>query len=727
MVRNPNAKILFLAPTKPLAEQHQRSFRKILNIEPEKIELFTGSTKPKDREKQWVNASIVAATPQSIENDLVTGRIDLAEIALLVFDEAHRAVGDYAYVFLAQRYMKQAKAPLILALTASPGGTVEKIQDVCKNLFIKNIEIKSQQDSDVAPYVNEIKVRWETVELPKEFFEIKELLEEFLKDQLLFLKKLGYARNISSSFMRKKDLLALQVQIRKDFAVRAAKNPLIYQAASKLAALLKVSHAELLLETQGISMLQAYFEKIKSTAEQSGSPKALKTILADEGIQKAMNLCRQLSDKKTLHPKQERLREILLKQFRENPNSRVIVFNHYRESVRAITEFLKQFPEIKPLRFVGQATKENDTGMKQSEQVETIKSFERGEYNCLVASSVAEEGLDIPSVDLVIFYEPVPSEIRMIQRRGRTGRLSKGDVIILMAKRTRDEAFYWSAVSKEKKMHKTLHSMKKIGLASPELTALPKQTTLLKFAESAKDKVVIYCDTREQASSVVRELSELGAMVKVKQLEIGDYVLSDDVIVERKTTEDFLQSMIDGRLFHQLIKMNENYKMPLVLIEGNPDDLYSLRNIHRNAIIGAMTSIALNYRTPILFTKNVKETAELLFLTAKREQLSKDKDIRLRTGRKGLTLTETQQFVVESLPMVGPSMAKALLKKFNSVKHIFNAERDELLKVENLGEKKASRIRRLITARYNPNRKPKTEKAKVVEKEKEIPVAEKTD
>ncbi len=718
--KNPNAKVLFLAPTKPLAAQHQKSLQKILKIEPEKIELFTGSKKPSEREQQWQSSTIIAATPQAIENDLVSGRIDFADIALLIFDEAHRAVGDYAYVFIAQRYIKQAKAPLILALTASPGGNAEKIQDVCKNLFIKNLEIKTHADADVAPYVHEIKLEWQTVDLPQDFFEIKQLFQEFMKDQLLFLKKLGYAKNIFPNFMKKKDLIALQVRIRADFSTRAKTNPAIYHAASKLAALLKVSHAELLLETQGINVLQAYLEKMKSASTQQGSPKALKTILADERVQKAMNMSQQLFDKHVLHPKQELLKEILLKQFLENPQSRVIVFNHYRESVRTLTDFLKQFPQIKPLRFVGQATKETDKGMNQKEQVESIKRFAEGEFNVMVASSVAEEGLDIPTVDLVIFFEPVPSAIRAIQRRGRTGRLSKGRVIVLMAKRTRDEAFYWASVSKERKMHSTLRAMKKIGIASQpkqaENAALPKQTTLLKFAENAKDKVVIYADTREQASGVVRELSEKEVLLKVKQLEIGDFVLSDDIIVERKTTEDFLQSMIDGRLFHQLIKMNENYKMPLMIIEGNQEELFTLRNIHRNAILGAITSIMLNYRTPIIFTKDAKETAELLFVTAKREQLAKDKDIRLRTGRKGLTLTETQQFVVESLPMVGPTMAKSLLKKFKSVRNIINASREDLMKVENLGEKKASRIRRLATARYNPNRKPKAEKAKPAEK-----------
>jgi ERCC4-type nuclease len=134
----------------------------------------------------------------------------------------------------------------------------------------------------------------------------------------------------------------------------------------------------------------------------------------------------------------------------------------------------------------------------------------------------------------------------------------------------------------------------------------------------------------------------------------------------------------------------------------------------------------LNYRTPIIFTHDSHETAELLFVTAKREQLAKDKDIRLRTGRKGLTLTEAQQFVVESLPMVGPAMAKTLLQKFKSVRNIFNASREELMKIEKLGAKKASRIRKVSIARYDPNRKPKEKKqtettaSANAEKEKEV-------
>jgi Fanconi anemia group M protein len=273
-----------------------------------------------------------------------------------------------------------------------------------------------------------------------------------------------------------------------------------------------------------------------------------------------------------------------------------------------------------------------------------------------------------------------------------------------MARHTRDEAFYYSSKAKEKNMHKILVEMQK----KPENT-LPnreKQTTLGKFSSEKNDKVEIFVDTREQASSVVRELTELGAVIHVKQLETGDYIVGPEAAVERKTAEDFLNSMIDGRLFNQLKNMSDGYQTPVIILEGNPSDLFTMRNIHKNAIIGALSSISIDYRIPILFSQDAKETAEFLYIMARREQLYKEKDLRLRTGRKGLTLPESQQFVIESLPMVGPTMAKSLLEHFKSVRGIMNANEKELQEVSNMGEKKAKKITRLLNARYKEKENP---------------------
>jgi Fanconi anemia group M protein len=227
-----------------------------------------------------------------------------------------------------------------------------------------------------------------------------------------------------------------------------------------------------------------------------------------------------------------------------------------------------------------------------------------------------------------------------------------------------------------------------------------KQETLRKHVKGKKDQIVIYVDSREQNPAIANKLSSLDCDVRVKMLDVGDYVLSDAVVVERKTLSDFLQSIIDGRLFEQLVNMKTNYEKPLLLIEGDLSRIYSIRNIHKNSIIGALTSAALNYQVPIMFTGNARETVDFLYNIAKREQLGKSKDIRLRIGRKKMTLAEQQRFIVESLPFVGPKMAKALLKEFGSVREIANAYSKDLQKVENLGLKKAKYIKKVFREKY---------------------------
>lgn len=701
--KQPGKKVLFLAPTKPLAVQHEASFRKFLNIGEGKINVLTGSVGPEKRKAVWDSSVVVSATPQTIENDLLMERLSLKEVALLIFDEAHRAVKDYSYVYISRRYSKQAKQGLVLALTASPGSEEEQIKAVCRNLAIRNIEIKSMGDSDVKPYAKDIDVDWVFVELPPEFREVQKGLENYMKEQLTFLKRMGIAPTLNMKYYSHKRLLEMQSSIRKRLTTHSKTQPSLFIAISKSAALLKINHALALLETQGTTALNEYYARMETKGKSSSAPKALKAILANEGIKRAMEINEKLVKKGVVHPKLEALEKILRKQFGENPESKAIVFNHYRDSVKNLVGFLESIPGINPVKFIGQAVKGNEKGMTQKEQKSVLVDLKDGTYNTLVATSVAEEGLDIPAVDLVVFFEPVPSGIRSIQRRGRTGRFAKGSVKILMAKGTRDEGFFWASASKEKKMVKTLKGMKAI-----RQEPMDKQETLGKYlvekegaeGEFEKGKVIAYVDTRERNSSVAKLLQEQGVEVRIKQLETGDYILSDEIVVERKTVGDFVSSILDGRLFNQLITMSTNYTSPLVLVEGDRDEMFALRDVHRNAIIGAMTSIAVNYKVPVLFTKDNSETAEYLYVTAKREQEGKSRDIRLRVGRKGLAREEQQRFIVESLPSVGPSMAKKLLEKFGSIRNIVNADSKELQEIENLGKKKASQIRKALTSKY---------------------------
>ena len=162
----PKSKVLIMAPTRPLCAQHQKTFKELLKIESKRVILVTGRIKPEKRKLLYENATIIVSTPQCIKNDLERGILKLTNFSLTVFDESHRCVKDYAYTFVAKKYLKQSLYPLILGLTASPGGKIEKINEIKRNLRIEAVEIRSETDKDVAPYVQRTKRQWVYVELP---------------------------------------------------------------------------------------------------------------------------------------------------------------------------------------------------------------------------------------------------------------------------------------------------------------------------------------------------------------------------------------------------------------------------------------------------------------------------------------------------------------------------------------------------------------------------------
>ncbi|AIF69703.1 DEAD/DEAH box helicase [Palaeococcus pacificus DY20341] len=703
-------KILMLAPTKPLALQHRESFARLFDIPEEKINTLTGELSPEKRAEVWKKSIIITATPQTIENDLVVGRISLEDVVLLVFDEAHRAVGSYAYVYIAKEYARQAKHPLILGLTASPGSNEEKIREIIRNLHIEHVEIRTESSPDVKPYVQGVKLEWIKVELPELYKEVRKLLREMLKDSLKPLKEAGIIDSYSPD-LPKKDVLNAGRIINAEVARGnyALGRLMLYQAKA-----MKLHHAIELLETQGLSALRSYLGKLYNEGKR-GKTKSAKELIQDPRMRKAISLLMQANELGLDHPKMDKLFELIKKQVEKKPNSKIIVFTNYRETSKKLASEINKLG-IKAVRFVGQASREKDKGMSQKKQKEVLELFSQGVFNVLVATSVGEEGLDVPEVDLVVFYEPVPSAIRSIQRRGRTGRHRPGRVVVLMARGTRDEAYYWSSRRKEKAMFVTL---KKVS----EMVKREKQASLLGFMgtkakEEAKHEkeppkeealpvkpifvkkpkgIVVYVDSRELKSQVPKYLKELGAEIQVKTLDVGDYVVSEDVAVERKSANDFIQSLIDGRLFEQMGRLKDAYLRPIVIVEGQ---LYGIRNVHPNAIRGALAAVALDWGVPILFSNDAKETAQFIYLIARREQEERKKEVSLRGEKKALTLAERQRLIVEGLPNVSATLAKRLLKHFGSVERVFTATEEELMEVEGIGEKKAREIRKVITVPY---------------------------
>jgi len=707
VMKQRGGKILFMAPTKPLVVQHTKFLKESLNLEEKYIESFSGEVSPEKRKSKWRNAKIVVATPQVIENDILSGNIDLSEVSLMIFDEAHRTVGAYSYVFIAENYRKKRPNGLILGMTASPGSDINRIMEVCRNLDIANIEIRSKDDPDVKPYVQDIDIEWRKVELPEGFSRIINLLKQALSDRLRELKSAGALDSSSISRITKKKLLEVQEKVQRCIKEgRIGKNTFTIATLQNEA--LKIYHALELLQTQGATALRRFLDRLQTEARSKGGSKASKNLIRDPIIMEAIALAKGLE---VDHPKIREVVEIVREEFKRNPDSRVIVFTNYRDTSIKVEESLRGIEGIRPVRFVGQMVRgEDDRGLSQKEQAEILEKFRKGDYNTLIATSVAEEGIDIPSTDLVIFYEPIPSEIRSIQRRGRTGRSRAGKVIILIAKNTLDEGFYWSALRKEKKMRRELESLRrrlKRRFEKGGISVSPSQKRLTDYMDGSgreedlgeEDKgISVIADTRECRTQVVRNLSIAGVNVIPKQIEIGDYIISDKVCVERKSCRDFVESMMDGTLFRQLANLKNSYEIPVLIVEG--EDLIASRNIRPSSIYGCLASIAIDYKIPVLFSRNQKETADLILAMARREQKEEKKDIPIRGGKKSMTLQERQQYIVEGLPNVSSILAKRLLKRFKTIRNIANAEEEELYSVDGIGRATAKDIFEVFNRPY---------------------------
>src|SRR3989338_3392754 len=245
----PSSKVLFIGPTRPLIDQYLSVFKENFEINENEMAVFTGMVSPEKRGELWKKSKIIFSTPQGLENDIISGRINLEEVCLLGVDEAHRAVGDYSYVFVAKQFMKLSRFPRIIALTASPGSDMEKIQEVCRNLFIEGIEVRTDEDPDVKPYIQEIQLDWVKVDLPKVFIDVQKFLLLFLRERFEKLKKNGILKRADIRFVTKSDLLHLKGELRSRIS-QGEKDFVVWNAISMLAETMKIYHALELLETQ---------------------------------------------------------------------------------------------------------------------------------------------------------------------------------------------------------------------------------------------------------------------------------------------------------------------------------------------------------------------------------------------------------------------------------------------------------------------------------------------
>lgn len=558
-----------MAPTKPLVAQHMGSFFSLLRIPEDIVAIVSGKNQPESRLAIWNNGSLrlVFATPEVVRNDLVENRLSLAEFSLLVFDEAHRAVKNYAYTSIARYYLQQSSNPTIFAMTASPGSERGRVKEVCNNLSIEQIEYRNEEDPTVKPYVNPIQTTWQWFTIPQEYKYISSIFRSMLEEKLRFLIERGLLRKKNPNWIFKRDLINLgeEIQYKIELTMEELRGPL-YSALMQQSSALTLTYCAELIESQGSQSLRAFLNRIENDAG-----KAHLLLLNDRRIKEIRTFINAM---KLDHPKMTYLIH-LLKQHYSQPNEKdnnmiagqekqvvlanerpkVLVFAHYRDTAKRIVETLNE-NGLQAVRFVGQARRELDMGMNQEEQSAVLESFRNGEFDILVATSIAEEGLDIPQVGLVVFYEPIPSEIRYIQRRGRTGRKSAGTVVILATKNTLDERYLYASKRRIEKMKQILSSL------SSSLTPIRRTISLPNPM------------TSEEISSYESRRKVLDGIVD-KTLS-SQHGISTDDLIQRVTFE----------LNAKLARLKDKSKMDLLSIES-----YTLTNEFKKQVDSASRRI----------------------------------------------------------------------------------------------------------------------------------------
>jgi len=545
------ARVLMMAPTRPLVLQHRESFLEILKIPEDEAIVLTGKTTNTSREAVWRGkVKLVFATPQVVRNDLMHEYVDLREFSLLVFDECHRATRDYAYTYVAKKYMERSPWPIILGTTASPGADRERVEEVCRSLFIEQIEYRSEEDADVMPYINPVQVEWRYVDLPEEYRVLAEGLRGLLRDRLSWLRRMSHL-NKNIDYATRKDLLEIGEALRSKIqrSTNSEKGPL-YSAIVAQSSALTLFHALELLETQGASTLASFLDKIESA---ENTKRSYRTIINSPKYLEFKNNFDSFRD--IAHPKVRLLVEEIKEQNQRNPSSRVMVFTQYRDTATNLVEHLEKKLKIKVERFVGQASKNGDVGLSQDEQSLILKDFESGETKILVATCVAEEGLDIPSVDLVIFYEPVPSEIRYIQRRGRTGRKTSGRAVILAAKDTFDIAYLYSSKRKVEKMRKTAHllnrELKMLIRPGPKPEPTPLSAEELQELEKesrARQGGEIRISEKDEGRDFLSEVERASRKLLIEIMRVGGEGASIELLVKSLAQEEISPNAVNAAI-----------------------------------------------------------------------------------------------------------------------------------------------------------------------------------
>ena len=410
---------IFLAPTRVLVHQHSRFLQDNLALPVDKVSVITGEDYINYRQDMWESA-VICATPQIMKLDMKRELVRVDRLSLLIFDEVHRATGDYAYTAIAADVRERTKNIRTLGMTASLPSENNKVKEIFRVLGSDRIEFRDNDSEDVKPYIQETNIEWIMLDLPENIKKISSLLKEVHLSYIDEIRTGGF--NIPRE-ANLRPLLEIRHRVEREgrYDLRVA----VYSA-------IRLVHALGLLETQGISSFLRFIDRLTKKTRAIGQKK----LLTNASLLEAYEIARGSKLLGLEHPKLSKLHEVLSSL---RHGDKAMVFTSYRDSVDEIYQQLIRRGHRAGV-LIG---KSGETGQSQDEQLRSIDRLRNGEYDILIATQVGEEGLDISECRLVVFYDNVSSAVRYIQRRGRTGRRAPGRVVSFIAKGTRDEAYLY--------------------------------------------------------------------------------------------------------------------------------------------------------------------------------------------------------------------------------------------------------------------------------------------
>ncbi len=692
--KHPNARIYFLAPTRPLVNQHYQLFNKNLKRDILTMAALTGEIRPNARRLIWTR-DIIFATPQLMYNDLVRGYINLKEEDLIILDEAHKAVGNHPYVKIVKFLASQNIYPRILALTASPGDK-EKTISIMENLGINSLEIYTHEDPIVSRYFHGYNVIPVFVDLDPLHKHMIRLIRDVIND---YINRINTVIGRYGVSIDKRRISYTYLTETRDRIIEEYHSVL----GDKELKQLKKAFYEIILLERILTYVEIYtFATAKRFLDEIfGTGRKVRrkglTLFYNKGLREVFHLISKAVEKKILNKKTEKMLEILKKTgFRK-----ALIFTSLKENAFELLEVLQR-EGINAGILVGQNRSKEGVGMKQIQQLKTLDDFNKGVTRVLIATHVGEEGLDISEVDLVIFFDNPISAVRRIQRMGRTGRKERGRVVFLINRDTREEVKYYISTRKYKKLINELKELKE-AIEKSKIKSLDTYMSNDKqaYENTKKEDLFIYVDAREK-TSIINYLTKRGIPIKIENLEVGDYIIGNHVI-ERKTIDDLARSTFDGRIFSQLKALsNIRDKKLILIIEGKKVDFLrysSIKTLH-----GLLYSILVEFGIPVYFSEDEVETAELLSYLYMKSIEKKEKTEKVRYEKKPKDIYEIQKFVLSGIPGIDSKIAERILEKFGNLRNVANASITQLMEVKGIGQELALRIYRVFNHSEKKNR-----------------------